>query len=121
MTLKTQVDGAHTIGVLRDLIRINSVNPSLVPRAPGEGEIAEYVADYLRRLGLETTVEEVETGRLNVVGILGEGEPALMLNGHMDTVGADYMTVDPFDPKISNNKVYGRGAADMKGGLSAIH
>ena len=120
MTLKTQVDGAHTIGVLRDLIRINSVNPSLVPGAPGEGEIAEYVADYLRRLGLETTVEEVETGRLNVVGILGEGEPALMLNGHMDTVGADYMTCDPFDPKMIDNKVYGRGAADMKGGLSAI-
>ncbi len=42
-----------------------------------------------------------------------------MFNGHIDTVGADYMTIDPFNPKIEGNRLYGRGSFDMKGGLAA--
>ena len=51
--------------------------------------------------GLETELVEVETGRPNVVGVLkgSGGGKSLMFNGHIDTVGADYMTIDPFNPK----------------------
>jgi len=119
---KTHVDRRETVELLKSLVRINSVNPSLVEGAPGEAEIAEFVADYMRGIGLETRIEEIEKGRLNAVGVLKGtgGGPALMLNGHLDTVGIDYMEIDPLDPVVKNDRLYGRGSNDMKGGLAAI-
>ena len=119
---KTYVDGSMTVELLKRLVRINSVNPMLVDGAPGEAEIAECVADFMREIGLQTTFEEVEPERPNVVGVLKGvgGDPTLMLNGHMDTVGIDYMEIDPLDPVVKDGKLYGRGSNDMKGGLSAI-
>ncbi|UCE11216.1 MAG: ArgE/DapE family deacylase [Candidatus Thorarchaeota archaeon] len=116
------VDRESTVDLLKDLVKIDSVNPSLVKGAAGEAEIAEFLSDYMQGLGLRTAVEEVDTGRPNVVGVL-EGEeqgPSLLLNGHTDTVGVDYMDVDPFNPVIRDGKLYGRGAFDMKGGLASI-
>lgn len=109
------------VELLKELVEIDSVNPTLVPGAAGEEEIAEYLRDWMIALGLETELMEVEPGRPNVVGVLGGsgGGKSLMFNGHIDTVGVDYMTIDPFDPKIEGNKLYGRGSYDMKGGLVA--
>ena len=120
--VKTHVDEPETIEVLKKLVRINSVNPSLVEGAPGESEIAAYVADYIQEIGLKTKIEDVKPGRTNVVGFLKGtgGGPALMLNGHMDTVGIDYMEIDPLDPVVKDGRLYGRGSCDMKGGLAAI-
>lgn len=119
---KTHVDESETVEVLKGLVRINSANPSLVEGAPGEAEIAEHVADFLCDIGLKTKVEEVKPGRPNVIGLLkgSTGGSALMLNGHMDTVGISYMEIDPLDPVVRSGKLYGRGACDMKGGLAAI-
>jgi acetylornithine deacetylase len=116
------VDDSATVDLLKRLVEINSVNPSLVPGAPGESEIAECVADFLRKIGLETRVEDVEPGRTNVVGVLkgAGGGPTLMLNGHLDTVGIDYMEIPPLDPVVRDGKLYGRGSCDMKGGLAAM-
>ena len=90
---QTSVDRSETVELLKSLVRINSVNSTLVEGAPGEAEIAEYIASYMQGIGLETKLEEVESGRPNVVGILkGLGcGPTLLFNGHMDTVGIDYM------------------------------
>jgi acetylornithine deacetylase len=120
--MHSKLDETGTLGLLEDLIRINSVNPSLVPGAPGEVEIAEFIADFMRDLDLETKVKEVKPKRLNVVGVLkgSGGGPTLMLNGHTDTVGVDYMEIDPFDPVTKAGKIYGRGSSDMKGGLAAL-
>ena len=119
---ESRVDASNTLELLSDLVKINSVNPSLVPGAPGEGEVAEFIGEYLRGLGLETRVEDVEVGRSNAVGTLkGEGGgPVLMLNGHTDTVGIEYMEIDPLDPVVKEGRMYGRGTNDMKGGLAAI-
>lgn len=119
---QTSVERSETEELLKSLVRINSVNSTLVEGAPGEAEIAEYIASYMRDIGLETEVEEVSSGRPNVIGILKGvgGGPTLLLNGHMDTVGIDYMEIDPLDPIVKNGKLYGRGANDMKGGLAAI-
>ena len=119
---ESRVDASETLELLKDLVKINSVNPSLVPGAPGEAEIAEYIGEYLRGLGLETRVEEVAPGRVNAVGTLkGKGGgPVLMLNGHTDTVGIEYMEIDPLDPVVKEGRMYGRGTNDMKGGLAAI-
>ncbi len=70
---------------------------------------------------METELVEVEPSRPNVMGTLrgSGGGKSLMLNGHTDTVGTDYMTIDPFDPVIKGGKLYGRGSFDMKGGLAS--
>jgi acetylornithine deacetylase len=113
------IDHPALTELLKDLVKIDSVNPSLVPGAAGEGEIAHFIKGWMEPLGLETELVDVKPGRPNVVGTLrgSGGGKSLMLNGHIDTVGADYMTTDPFDPVIKEGKLYGRGSADMKGGL----
>jgi acetylornithine deacetylase len=116
---ETHVDEGAALRLLGELVKINSVNPSLVPGAPGEAEIAEYLADYMGSLGLESSVDEVKPGRWNAIGVLkgSGGGRDLMLNGHTDTVGIDYMTIEPFNPVVKEGRMYGRGAYDMKGGL----
>ena len=106
--------------LLRDLVAINSINPSLVPGAPGEAQAAECFAQYLREAGLDVTVTEVAKGRPNVVGVLEGAQPgpALMLCGHLDTVGVDGMDA-PFTPVERDGRLYGRGTQDMKSGLAA--
>ena len=109
------------ISLLRQLVSIDSVNPSLVPGARGEGEIAAAVARHMRELGLQVHVEEVETGRPNVIGVL-EGPvagPTLMLCGHVDTVGVEGMSA-PFTPVERDGRLYGRGSQDMKSGVAAM-
>lgn len=107
--------------LVAQLVEIDSVNPDLQPGAGGEGEVAAFVAAWLRSNGIETEVQEAAPGRQNVIGIVrgtGNGR-SLMLNAHMDTVGHGGMS-DPLAGKIADNKVYGRGAWDMKGSLAAI-
>ena len=109
------------ISLLRDLVAIDSVNPSLVHGAAGEAQIAEAIAFHMRRIGLDVEMQEVAKGRPNVVGIL-EGARAgrsLMLCGHTDTVGVEGMDA-PFHPTESNGRLYGRGSQDMKGGVAAM-
>jgi acetylornithine deacetylase len=107
--------------LLRDLVAINSVNPTLVPGAPGEQGVAEAVAAEMARAGLDVSVEPVTPGRPNVVGVLdGRSKgPALMFCGHTDTVGVTGMT-DPFVPRETRGRIYARGAQDMKGGVAAM-
>jgi acetylornithine deacetylase len=110
-----------TIDLLRDLVAINSVNPSLVVGGAGEQEVAQRVADELRSFGLDVEQNEVTPGRPNVIGLLEGKAPgrSLMLCGHLDTVGVAGMEA-PFDPVQRNGRLYGRGAQDMKGGLAAM-
>ncbi len=109
------------VRLLRDLVAIDSVNPSLSPGAAGEGRIAQAIAEHLRRIGLDVELQDALPGRPNVVGVL-EGRSrgrSLMLCGHMDTVGVDGMSA-PFGPIERDGRLYGRGAQDMKGGLAAM-
>lgn len=104
-----------------DLVAIESVNPDLVATGSGEGQIADFVAAWLRGQGLSVEVLEPAPGRKSVVGVLSGngGGSSLMLNAHMDTVGAGGMA-DAFTPVVTEGRVYGRGAYDMKGSLAAI-
>ena len=110
-----------TITLLRELVAIDSVNPSLVPGAAGEGAIAQAIAAHLRRIGLDVEIEEVAPGRPNVIGVLEGRAPgrSLMLCGHVDTVGVEGMN-GPFDPVEREGRLYGRGSQDMKGGVAAM-
>lgn len=114
------IETARITEILADLVGIESINPQLVPGGGGEERVARYVADFLRAAGLDARVEEIESGRWNIVGILrgrGDGK-SLMLNGHLDTVGVQGMT-DPFSARVEEGRLYGRGAQDMKGGVAA--
>ena len=120
--MNIQIDEQYTLQTLKDLVRINSINPSLSPGGKGEVEIGAYVADSLSALGLGVKTYEIEPGRVNVVGHLrgsGNGQ-SLLLNAHMDTVGVEGMIHDPFGAEIREGRLYGRGAQDMKGSLAAM-
>src|SRR5688572_15857615 len=109
------------IDILRDLIAIDSVNPSLVPGGAGEGEIAQYIVSRLRAMRIDAVIQEAAPGRPNVIAVI-EGAsrgPSLMFCGHIDTVGVEGMSA-PFDPVERDGRMYGRGAQDMKGGVASI-
>src|SRR5213080_373559 len=112
---------SEIIELLRQLVAIDSINPDLVPGSAGEEKIACFISDWFERAGLEVAWDEAAPGRPNVIGIARGtgGGRSLLLNAHMDTVGVVGME-RPHDPYIENNRLYGRGAFDMKGGLAAI-
>jgi acetylornithine deacetylase len=114
------IDVSHAAKVLSDLVRIDSVNPELVPGGSGDAAIARHLAEFLQAAGLEGRLQEVSPGRLNALGILrgSGGGRTLMLNGHLDTVGVTGME-NPFSPRVEDGRLYGRGAQDMKGGVAA--
>lgn len=112
---------SEIVELLRQLVAIDSINPDLVPGGAGEEKIARFVAEWFERAGLEVIWDEPAPGRPNVIGIARGtgGGRSLLLNAHMDTVGVVGME-RPHDPFIEGNRLYGRGAYDMKGGLAAI-
>jgi len=105
--------------LVSDLVAIDSVNPSLVPGGAGEGEVAAFVAGWARDAGLEAEVLEATPGRPSVVvRARGRGGGrALLLCGHLDTVTVEGMP-DP-RPRVDGDRLYGRGAYDMKAGVAA--
>ncbi len=114
------VDRDYLRETLVSLVRINSINPTLVPGAPGERRIADYIASSLRAIGLQVDILEPQPGRTSVLGELrgtGAGR-SLMLNAHCDTVDVQGME-EPFSGDIRDGKLYGRGSYDMKGSLAA--
>jgi acetylornithine deacetylase len=112
---------SEIVELLRQLVAIDSINPDLVPGGAGEEKIARFIAGWFQHAGLEVIWDEPVPGRPNVIGIARGtgGGRSLLLNAHMDTVGVVGME-RPHDPFIQDNRLYGRGAYDMKGGLAAI-
>lgn len=108
--------------LLRDLISIPSVNPSLAPdEGTGEAAVAAYCAAWLNAHGVTARLEEAAPGRPNVWAEVGAGDgPVLCLCAHLDTVGTQGMTIPPFEPRMEGIRIYGRGSYDMKAGAAAI-
>ncbi|WP_027229625.1 M20 family metallopeptidase [Phyllobacterium sp. UNC302MFCol5.2] len=109
----------ETLDLTRALIAQNTIDP------PGNERLtAMIVAEKLRSEGVEALVYEVAPGRTNLVArIAGTGErPALAFSAHFDTIGVelDRWSVDPFGGEVRGGRLYGRGAADMKGGMAAM-
>ena len=109
------------VALARALVQIDSRNPTLAPGSPGEGECARALASVLDDWGFSVVVTDSPPGRPNVIARLGPSDtPALMLNGHLDVVGVEGMIHEPFSAEVRDNRIYGRGSADMKGGLAAM-
>jgi len=116
------VDEDEVVRWTQELVRI----PSVYRPEKGEAEepAARWVEARLKEVGLETFFEFVEPGRPNVIGLWRgtEGGKTLMFEGHTDVVTAgdvSQWTVPPFEARIVGDRMYGRGANDMKGGLVA--
>ena len=104
------------LSFLRDLVAIDSVNPSLVPGAAGEWTITHRISSEMHRVGLEDVrLTEVAPRHPNVVGVLAGAKPGrtLMLCDHMDTDGVTEMTA-PFDSQERDSRLFGRGADDIQ-------
>jgi succinyl-diaminopimelate desuccinylase len=107
------------ISLTRELLSFNNINP------PGnEAQIARHVGVLLEKNGFSTEYYIFGENRLHLVaekGLSGT-EPPIVLSGHFDTVplGASAWSVDPFAGLIKDNKIWGRGSSDMKGGVAAM-
>ncbi len=112
---------SETAELLARLIEIDSVNPALVPGGAGEAEIAAFTAAWLSDRGLAARVDEVAPGRANAVAVArgAGGGRSLLLCAHVDTVGIEGMEA-PFDPRVEDVRMHGRGSFDMKGGVAAV-
>ncbi len=101
---------------LSDLIAIDTSNP------PGnEYKAADYIAGCMTRYGFKIDIQEVSPGRANVVCSTGEKGPRILLTGHLDVVPAEGEWISqPFEAAERENRVYGRGACDMKGGIACM-
>lgn len=108
--------------LLSQLISIDSVNPGLVPGAAGETKVAEFIERWLKGQGITSEWVEPVKGRPSIVATLkgSGGGASLMFNGHIDVVGTDGYEGDPFDPKVKDGRLYGRGSSDMKSGVAAM-
>jgi succinyl-diaminopimelate desuccinylase len=113
------VKEADVVKFCQELVRIKSVNP------PGdELQVAEYVASVMKKIGLEVELIKHSPTRASVLARLKSlrKKPGLLFNGHLDTVpvGLERWIHEPFDGQALEGKVWGRGAADMKGGLAVL-
>ena len=107
------------IDLLTTLVSIDSVNPALIAGAAGETRVAEHVVAWATQNGLAAERVETAPGRPSVIVRSGQNRgPTLLLCGHLDTVGVDGVS-DPFTPRVDGDRLYGRGAYDMKSGLAA--
>ena len=117
----TALNDQETLELAQRLVRIDSVNPSLVPGAAGEAALAHFVAGFLENRGVDVELRDAQPRRPNVMArIAGTGGgPSLLLCCHLDTVSVEGMS-DPFSGRIEDGRLVGRGAQDVKGGLAAM-
>jgi len=117
------------VTLLADLVRIPSVNP-MGRDVSGDIYLEHRVTDFLQnlfeRLGLAWERHTVSPGRDNIIvrvdgqKLPEKGGRVLLFEAHQDTVPVEGMSIDPFAAEIKNNRLYGRGSCDIKGGLAAM-
>lgn len=111
------------IHTAQSLVRIPSVNPACDASGAGEAEVVRWLTAWAEQHRLSWRTEEVTQGRSNIVFQVSGGRPAgprLLFNGHMDTVAAHGMKISPFAGELRDGRLWGRGAADMKGPLACM-
>ncbi|AUD13055.1 MULTISPECIES: M20 family metallopeptidase [unclassified Planococcus (in: firmicutes)] len=118
-------DRKAVIELTQQLVQIPSVYRGEGVEGGNEEKVANYVAEHLKGIGIETHIEEVVPGRPNVIGIIDSGKPGktLLFEGHTDVVtegDRKAWKYDPFGAEIVDGRMYGRGTNDTKGNLACM-
>jgi acetylornithine deacetylase/succinyl-diaminopimelate desuccinylase-like protein len=118
MTERGYAPEAEVVRLCSELIRIDTTNYGN-GKSVGERRAAEYVAEQLAEVGIESQIYESEPGRANLVARWEGADPSaepLLVHGHLDVVPADSRDwkVDPFSGELAGGCIWGRGAVDMK-------
>jgi len=115
------------VEILSSLVALPSVNPMGKPVTGPEfleGRVTDFLEQLFRRLNVPWQRQPVESGRDNILARLdGEGASAgqlLLLEAHQDTVPVTGMTIEPWTPLVRDGRLHGRGACDVKGGLTSM-
>lgn len=112
------------VALLQSLVSIPSVNPmgrEIPSSIAMETRLTDFLECLLNDEGVPTERHEVAPGRANLLARIDAASRAtVLLDAHQDTVPIDGMTIPPFDPKISDGRLYGRGSCDVKGGMAAM-
>ena len=115
---------ADVVTLLQQLVRIPSVNPDHAAGSnlTGEETLAIFLSGWLEKIGAEVVLEEVQPGRPNLIARFTpqDGRPRILLGPHLDTVGVEGMSIDPFGGEIRDGRLWGRGASDTKGPMAAM-
>lgn len=108
----------EVVGLTQELVRI----PSHKDVEGREKAVSEFIYKFCKDLGLDVEYQEVDGARKNVlVRLNGQGGGKILLfNGHMDTVPPYEMIIDPYEAKIEDGFVWGRGTSDMKGPIASM-
>ncbi|CAG9982778.1 unnamed protein product [Clonostachys byssicola] len=116
------VQGNDPVALTQTLVQIDSSSSTIstIP-GPGETQIAHYVTAWMEHRNIESHWIEPVRGHPSVVGVVRGtgGGKSLLFNGHLDTVTLKTYEGEPLSGVISDGKLFGRGSADMKGGLAA--
>lgn len=112
------------VDLLSEIVGINSVNPGQTGErsgAGGEAEMANWIAERSTALGAQVVLDDVEPGRPNVYARFpGRTDRVVAIDVHLDTVGVEHMEGDPFDGRVANGRVYGRGSVDTKATFAVV-
>lgn len=112
------ISESEIIDVAKNLISIEGHKDV----ADRESKVAEYIKNLFLKENILTETKEIEKNRPNIYGKIKGNDDGihLMFNGHIDTIPGFTMDYEPFKPVIKDGIIYGRGAADMKGGIAAM-
>jgi acetylornithine deacetylase/succinyl-diaminopimelate desuccinylase-like protein len=117
-------DGRELAERVGHFVRVPSVNPAQAgPRAgePGEAAVGAALAEAAAALGADVEFDEVFPGRANVIARFpGRTDRVVGVDVHLDTVGVEHMTGDPFDPVVADGRLHGRGSVDTKATLGVV-
>jgi acetylornithine deacetylase len=114
------VNASRVLEIAQELIQFNSVS------SQSNVAISQYVETHLQQLGFDVErveyVDDNQMMKVNLVARRGTGLGGIVYSGHTDVVPVDDWQSGPaaaFQPKIENDRLYGRGACDMKGSVAA--
>src|SRR5712691_3702268 len=111
-----QVDQQAIVDLASELIRIPSFKTEETP-------VARWLADFCRARGYQVDLQEVEPGRFQTIATLPGlgGGKSLMFNGHIDIDPLAFgWTRDPWTPTLADDRLYGAGIFNMKGGVTSM-
>src|SRR5262245_59374595 len=111
-SLLKRIDTKASLDFLANMVRHKSYS-----QTEGERQLAAWMADAMRKLGLDSELQQVEGERVNAIGRwkgTGGGK-SLLFNGHLDTNPvSEGWTVDPWGGLVDDKFIYGIGVSNMK-------